>query len=96
LLTAGFLLGLTAGAYYQENQGAELFAILQIVSAAWASVTARGLTIPPGTLRIRLWGITTGLSLLVTLLWLAFILSYTGRRRLLSVERLGVVSYGRA
>jgi signal transduction histidine kinase len=93
LLTAGILLGLTAGAWhYRANQGAELFAILQAVSAAWASVTALGLTLPSGAARIRLWGTTTGLSLLVIVLWLAFILSYTGRHHWLSMGRLGVVS----
>jgi len=92
-LTTGILLGLAAvGLQYRGKQGAELFSILQAVSAAWAAITAFGLTMPQGAARIRVWGLTTGLSLLVIVLWLSFILSYTGREHWFTAGRLGVVS----
>ena len=93
LFTIVLLLGLTAVAlYYRTKQGAELFAVLQVVSAVWTSLTVLGLTMPPGTTRLGVWGLTSGLSLLVTILWLGFILSYVGKSNWLATRRLGVVS----
>lgn len=60
-----------------------IFAVLQAVSAVWAALTLVGLQLPAGDLRVRFWGVATGLSLVVAVLWLAFILSYTGRDDLL-------------
>lgn len=93
LLTIALLVGLTAVAlYYRRKQGAVLFALLQAVSAAWASLTVLGLTMSPGTVRLRIWGLTSGLSLLVIILWFGFILSYIGQSDWLTGRRLGVVS----
>ena len=69
-----------AYAWRTQNTPAGLaFAVLQAVAALWAAVTLVGLTLPPGVLRVRLWGVTTAISLLIVPLWLWFILSYSGR-----------------
>jgi len=92
-ITIAILLGLTLAALrYRSAQGAQSFAALQLVSACWAAATVTGLQLSQGVLRLRIWGVTTGLSLLVIPLWFGFILSYTGRERWFSVRRLGVVS----
>ncbi len=90
--TLGLLLALTGVALrYRDSQGAEVFALLEAVSAVWVGVTIVGLSTPPGELRVRLWGLSSGLSLVVAVLWLGFILSYTGREEWLRPRRLGVV-----
>ncbi len=92
-VTATLLFALTVlGVRFRSNQGADLFALLTGASGVWVGTTIVGLTRPPGALRIRLWGVTSGLSLLVIVLWIGFILSYTGRRDWLTVRRLGVLS----
>lgn len=78
--------------HYREKRGATIFAVLQATSAVWAGLTVIGLNTSAGTLRVRIWGVTSGLSLVVVVLWVAFILSYTGRENWLSPRRLGVVS----
>jgi signal transduction histidine kinase len=90
LVTAGLLVGLTALAgRHRGKPGATSFAVLQAFSAVWAILMAVGLALSPGTLRLRVWGLTTGASLLVALGWLAFVLSYTGRDRWLTPRRFG-------
>lgn len=91
--TTAFLLVLAAvGVFYREKRGALVFAVLQMTAAVWTGLTAIGLTTPAGSTRLRVWGVTTGLSLLVIIFWAAFILSYTGRRYWLAPRRLGLVS----
>lgn len=93
LITVGLATALAAVAWrYREKRGAKFFALLQAVSAVWVGVTILGLRTPPGPLRVRLWGVTTGLSLLIIVLWLGFILNYTGRDSWLTPRRIGVVS----
>ncbi|MFB6206060.1 MAG: histidine kinase N-terminal 7TM domain-containing protein [Haloglomus sp.] len=75
----------------RDNPGAGVFAALQAVSAIWAGLTIVGLSMPSGPTRLRVWGITTGMSLLAVALWLGFILSYTGRGRWLAPRRFGAV-----
>lgn len=92
-LTIGVLLGLTAVAWrYRMKRGAKLFAVLQVTAVVWVGVTILGLRTPPGTTQLRVWGASTGLSLVVTVLWFGFILSYTGRDRWLRAQRLGIIS----
>lgn len=79
VLNTGLLLGLSAIAWRGRSEpGAAVFGVLQFVSAVWAGTTALGLGLPPGPLRLRVWGLTTGLSLLVIVIWFGFILQYTG------------------
>ncbi|MFB6173878.1 MAG: histidine kinase N-terminal 7TM domain-containing protein [Halobacteriales archaeon] len=88
LATVALLLVLTGLAWrYRHTPGARAFGVLQALSAVWAALTVLGLTRPPGALRLRIWGITTALSLLVVVVWFGFILSYTGRDRWLSPRR---------
>ena len=92
-LTTVILLVLAAVAWFHhEKRGARVFVVLQVVSAVWAGLTVLGLTTPPGALRMRIFGLTSGLSLLVIVFWAAFILSYTGRKYWLSPMGLGVAS----
>lgn len=73
----------------RTNPGARWFVALQSVVAAWIGVTVVGLNLPPGRLRRSLWGLAVALSLVVAVLWLGFILAYTGTRRWLRPGRLG-------
>jgi signal transduction histidine kinase len=87
--TVCVLLTLTGVAVrYRRKPGVKLFGALQALSVLWASLTAVGLTVSPGSLRLQIWGLTTALSLVVTIVWFAFILSYTGRSRWLSRRRV--------
>lgn len=91
ILTTALLLTLAGVAwYYRDKRGTKVFAILQVVSAFWAGLTVLGLTTGPGTVRLRIFGVTTGLSLLVIVVWTAFILSYTGRKSWLTLRRFGI------
>jgi signal transduction histidine kinase len=91
--TVFILLALALAAWrYRSAQGAKSFAALQLVSAAWAVTTIVGLRLPRGELRVGVWGVTAGLSLLAIPLWFGFILSYTGREQWVSRRRLGTVS----
>jgi signal transduction histidine kinase len=93
LATTGLLMGLGAVAWRNRSkQGATAFAVLQVLSAVWTATTALGLSTPPGALRLRLWGTTSGLSLVVIVAWLWFIVSYTGSSEWLGLRRLGVAS----
>lgn len=93
LVTVVLLAGLTAIAYrYRERPGAKLFGILQGLSALWAATALVSWQLPPGPLQLRVWGLNTGLSLIVVIFWFSFILSYTGRESYLSVRRLGLIS----
>jgi signal transduction histidine kinase len=93
LVTVGLVTGLAIVAWrYRMEQGAKVFTLLQVGAVVWVALTTVGLRTPPGRLRIRIWGVTTGLSLLVVVLWFAFILSYTGRDRWLRPGRLGPVA----
>ncbi|PSQ41556.1 hypothetical protein BRD14_06135 [Halobacteriales archaeon SW_5_68_122] len=74
----------------RSDPGAGVFGLLEAVSAVWVALTVVGLSLPPGVARLRVWGATTALSLLVVLLWMAFILRYTGRDRWLRPTRFGV------
>jgi len=74
------LLGLAAVAWrHRSAPSVGLFGLLQAVSAVWTGLTAVAVSLPPGPLRLRMWGVTTGLSLVVVVLWLCFIVGYTGR-----------------
>ncbi|MFC7131897.1 MULTISPECIES: histidine kinase N-terminal 7TM domain-containing protein [Salinibaculum] len=63
----------------RETPSARAFAALQSLATVWVGMTVVGLQLSHGPLRLRVWAIVTGLSLLSTVLWLAFILAYTGR-----------------
>ena len=76
----------------RSDPGAGVFGLLEAVSAVWVALTVVGLSLPPGVARLRVWGTTTALSLLVVLLWMAFILRYTGRDRWLRPTRFGVAA----
>lgn len=92
IVSVVLLTGLALVAWrFRTRPGAKLFGVLQTLSAIWAILTIIGLRSPPGPERLRIWGLTTGLSLLVAALWLAFILDYTGRENLLRVRRFGVL-----
>jgi signal transduction histidine kinase len=92
-VTLLLLAGLTAAAWrYRDNPGARLFGVLQALAAVWTTLALVGLQLPPGPLRLRVWGLNTGMSLVVVAFWLAFILSYTGRGRLLAAGRFGLAS----
>ncbi len=65
----------------RERPSAGLFSALQAVSALWAGLTLVSLFVAHGSLRVGLWGVINGLSILSISLWLAFILQYTGRDR---------------
>lgn len=93
LITVIVLLGLTAVAWrFRTRPGSTLFGVLQALSAVWAALTIVGLHLSEGPTRLRVWGLTTGLSLVVTIVWLGFILSYTGRQRFLTVRCFGVAA----
>ena len=93
LVITVLLLGLTTFAWLnRERPGAVVFAALQATAAVWVLLTAVGLSLSPGWLRRRVWGVTTALSLLTVLFWLTFILSYTGRDRWLTVRRFGPIA----
>jgi len=76
----------------RSDPGAGVFGLLEAASAVWVALTVVGLSLPPGATRLRVWGATTALSLLVVLLWMAFILRYTGRDRWLRPTRFGVAA----
>jgi signal transduction histidine kinase len=91
--TVGLLLVLTAVAWRNRQEpGARVFGLMQATAAVWAGLTAVGLATPPGPVRVRIWGVTTGLSLLVIVLWLGFILNYTGRETGVVSWKFGLVS----
>jgi hypothetical protein len=100
MLTLGILLGnivllsglAVVGWRNRSEPGATIFALLESVSAVWTGLAVAGLRLPPGEARIRIWSAATGLSLVVVVLWMAFILRYTGRDRWLRLDRLGVAS----
>ena len=93
VVTTVLVLFLAAFAWFNsKNRGARVFILLELVSAVWLGLTVLGVTTAPGTVRVRLWGATSGLSLLVIVFWAAFILSYTGRNEWLKPRRLGIIS----
>lgn len=93
LITVAVLLGLTAVAWrFRTRPGSKLFGVLQALSAIWAALTLVGLHLSEGPTRLRVWGLTTGLSLVVTIVWLGFILSYTGRDKFLTFRCFGVAA----
>lgn len=100
LLTSGLLLvncaligGLAMVAWYNRSTvGARLFLLLQAGALLWTALTLVGLWLDPGPLRVRVWGLTTGGSLLVSGAWFAFILGYTGRENWLRARRFGPVA----
>jgi len=93
LVTVALLVGLAAVACrYRTRPGATLFGALQALSAVWAALAIVGLQLPPNSAQLRVWGFGTGLSLIVVIFWLAFILSYTGRENFLRPLRFGVAT----
>jgi signal transduction histidine kinase len=87
------LLGLIAAAWrFRDNPGAKLFGILQSLSVVWVALAIVGLQLSPGAPRLRVWGLNSGMSLVVVVFWFAFILSYTGRDDLITPEQFGVAS----
>jgi len=72
--------------------GARWFATLEAVSAVWVVLSALALWLPAGAVRLRLWGVVTGVSMVTVPLWLAFILAYTGRGGWLTWRRFGPVA----
>jgi signal transduction histidine kinase len=81
LLGTTLLLGVLAviGWRNWETPSARVFAALQTVAVLWVGLTVVALQVPHGPIRTRLWGGVNALSMLSIVLWLAFILSYTGR-----------------
>lgn len=77
---------------HRSEPGARAFTVLESFAAVWVGLTVIGLEIPSGELRLRIWGVSTGLSLLVVLLWAAFILRYTGRDRRLRPRQFAVLA----
>lgn len=93
LATATLLAGLAAAGWLnRETPSARLFATLQTVAAVWVALTVVGLQLPYGPARLRVWGVVTGLSLVSIVLWLAFILGYTGRSEWVQSRRFAVVA----
>ncbi len=93
ILSVVFLLVLTAAAWrFRTRRGAKLFGMLQVLSAIWAVLTIIGLQLPPNPAQLQVWGFSTGMSLIVTVLWFAFILSYTGRESLLRPRRFSIIA----
>jgi len=93
LITPLFLLALTVAAWrFRRNLGAKLFGLLQLLSAIWAALAIVGLQLPPGPLRLQVWGLNTGMSLVVAVVWFAFILRYTGRDDLFTPRRFGIAA----
>ncbi|MBX0321802.1 ATP-binding protein [Halomicroarcula sp. F13] len=93
LVVVVVVLGLAVvGWRHRQTPGSRLFAGLQAVTAVWVSTAAVGLVLDTGPLRLRLWGVTTGLSLLAGVVWLAFVLRYTGREWWLRPGPFGVVT----
>jgi len=87
------LLGLATAAWRRRTEpSTRIFGIFQVAAAIWAGVTVIGLSLPPGPVRLRVWGITTGISLIIVVLWLAFILSYIGRERWVASWWFGIVA----
>jgi signal transduction histidine kinase len=81
-----------AGVRNRSEPGASVFAVLEGVSAVWVAATIAELTVQSPGVRVRMWGLSTGLSLVAVPLWLAFILRYTGRDRWLRPDRFAVVA----
>jgi signal transduction histidine kinase len=75
----------------RSNPGARWFVVLQLAVAGWIGTTLVGLNLPAGRLRVSLWGLAVALSLVVAVLWLGFILAYTGNRQWLRPIRLGPI-----
>jgi len=84
---------LTGAAWrFRSNPGAKLFGLLQLLSTIWAALAIVGLQLPPGPLRLQVWGLNTGMSLVVAVLWFAFILRYTGRDNIGTRRQFGIAS----
>lgn len=81
-----------AGVRNRSEPGASVFAVLEGISAVWVAATIAELTVQSPGVRVRMWGLSTGLSLVAVPLWLAFILRYTGRDRWLRPDRFAVVA----
>lgn len=93
LLNAGLLLGLAAvGWRNRTSLGARWFVALQATSAGWVGLTILSLQLAPTSLQFRLWGLQVATSLVVAVLWLGFILAYTGRERWLRPGRFAVIA----
>jgi len=93
LVTTALLVGLTAVAWRNRAKpGVKLFGVYLALSAVWAGVTVVGLALSPGPVRLRVWGFTTGMSLVVVVFWFAFVLRYTGRDQWLTLRRFGLAS----
>jgi signal transduction histidine kinase len=94
LVVTVLFLSLLGGAAYlsREKPGARIFVALQALSAVWAALTVVGLSLPAGRMRLRFWGLATGMSLVVIVFWLAFIIRYTGGRGWLTRRRFGIIS----
>ncbi|WP_254273772.1 sensor histidine kinase [Haloarcula marina] len=76
----------------RTTPGGLLFAVLQAISAVWILTTAVGLLLDAGPVRLRVWGVATGLSLLAGVGWLAFVLDYAGRKWWLRPLPFGLVA----
>lgn len=79
LLTLSLLVGLAfVSWWWRDKYAAELFGFLQLLSAFWVTLALIGLQLPKGPLRVRLWGLNTAMSLVVVIVWLVFILRFSG------------------
>lgn len=86
------LLGLAyAGWRKRETMSARWFGALQFGAFVWIVLTLIGLKLPVGRLRIRVWGLGVAAGILTAILWLGFILVYTGRDRWLEPKRFGPI-----
>jgi len=72
---------------HRDSPGVRWFVALEATAAVWVLLTIWGLLTPPGGLRLRLWGIGIGLSVLTLVLWFGFIVAYTGHREWLDPKR---------
>jgi len=87
-LTAMLLVGLAVfGWRHRYSPGVTWFVALEATSALWVVLTVAGLLSSAGPLRVRLWGIGTGLGVFTVVLWFGFIIAYTGRRAWLTPRR---------
>jgi len=94
VLSMVLLLGLAAVAWrFRSRRGANLFIVLQLLSTIWVLVTIIGLRLPPSPLQLRFWGFSSGMSLVVAVVWFAFILSYTGRENLLRFRQISIIAF---
>ncbi|MEF8894351.1 histidine kinase N-terminal 7TM domain-containing protein [Halodesulfurarchaeum sp.] len=93
VISVVLIIGLAAAAWrFRTRRGAKLFGVLQVLSAIWAVVTIIGLQLPPSPVQVRVWGLSTGVSLVVAVFWFAFILRYTGREYLLRLRRFTIIA----